>query len=71
MYNASTEGVDLQYSIRCQLTKPADKLRYCIVRKDNVVEREMVDIFMYCHWLIPIQGCSGINKPKNIYLIGF
>lgn len=44
MHNASTECVDLQYSLRCQLTKPADKLQYCIMRKDDtVVERDVVD----------------------------
>lgn len=42
MHNASTEGVDLQYSIQWQLTKPADKLQYCIMRKDDsVVERDV------------------------------
>lgn len=43
MHNAFTEGVDLQYSIQCQLTKPADKLQYCIMRKDTVVERDVVN----------------------------
>ncbi len=44
IHNASTECVDLQYSLQCQLTKPADKLEYCIMRKDDtVVERDVVD----------------------------
>lgn len=40
MHNASPGGVKLQYSIRCQLTKPADEVQCCIMGKYTVVERE-------------------------------
>lgn len=43
MHNAFTEGVDLQCSIRCQLTKPADKSQHCVARTDTGVESDAVD----------------------------
>lgn len=36
--------------------------------KATVVKRDAVDVFMYCRWLIPIQGRSGINKAKSLPL---
>lgn len=33
VHNASMVGFDLQYTIQCQLTKPADKLQHCIIKE--------------------------------------
>lgn len=73
MHNASTEFVDLQYSIRCQLTKPADKLQYYIMRKDDTVAgRHVVDeIYSFIATGLFQFRVAVVYKRLKAYLIGF
>lgn len=78
-------GVDLHYSVRCQLTRPAEIVQYCIMRKDNsivessIFREEVLFFFPLFLFLIYSSIATGFFQirvavayaGRKAHLIGF